>query len=252
MKSIIDQLEKNHQAAIKSIGEFRSAGDSISRFLEVIDKYKLTVFDLFAGMTEEQLSLYQTSSCHFAGLLSTMHHAIYDDGSISFPVVNKVPYITFMERDNPFHLREIEKTNDIRIRMNTLMSKVGGKQADIQSTPIFLNSLDEFIDALLMSRRLYTLTTFRLQMLKTLIAPNETFHELHLRFTADPFWDNKWSTVIDALHLVETEEDLIICSAKALKVLPWDELELLLKTNIVPGYTKSLEEKIKNFFTKNC
>ena len=91
MKNLIDKFNETFQESLKTIEHFRNSKDSMQPLVERLlqtDKNPCSFLtEPWAG------SMYSADS--FVGLLNNIHHALYDDGDITFVSVNGEPRIVF-------------------------------------------------------------------------------------------------------------------------------------------------------------
>lgn len=126
----MSQFADNYHTAIKRIQEYESDPTmaAITKWILTTDENLFSVFPVGWNI------LYSAQDCEL--LLDTIHHALVDDGDISFPVVNGEPRIAFVSRweDNidAFILSDAEKEFARRF----------GREHEIT----FLDSIDDFIE----------------------------------------------------------------------------------------------------------
>lgn len=103
-------IEENHQNALKEIQEFLN--DECPEMRAITKLLLETDVNPYGFLPNEWANGFNTSS-GFASLLHMIHHALVDDGEISFPVVNGEPRIRFVSpwEDNyeQYALNETEK-----------------------------------------------------------------------------------------------------------------------------------------------
>ena len=95
MNKKIALMEKNHQEALDFI---KKSCESDKPEMQAITKYLLDTDANPYGFLPPAWAGAMTTSTGFASLLGMIHHALFDDGDISFPVVNKEPRIAFVWR----------------------------------------------------------------------------------------------------------------------------------------------------------
>ncbi len=106
----LKNIEENHQNALKEIQDFLN--DECPEMRAITKLLLETDVNPYGFLPKEFASGFNTSS-GVASLLHVIHHALVDDGEISFPVVNGEPRIIFISRweDNyeEYVLNETEK-----------------------------------------------------------------------------------------------------------------------------------------------
>lgn len=105
----LKNIEENHQKALKQIQGFLNGEEEMRAITKLLLE---TDANQYAFLPENFANVFETSS-GFASLLHMIHHALVDDGDISFPLVNGEPRIRFVSRweDNyeQYALNETEK-----------------------------------------------------------------------------------------------------------------------------------------------
>lgn len=106
----LKNIEENHQNAMKEIQDFLN--DECEEMKAITKLLLETDVNQYGFLPNKWANGFETSS-GFASLLRMIHHALVDDGDISFPVVNGEPRIRFVSRweDNyeQYALNETEK-----------------------------------------------------------------------------------------------------------------------------------------------
>jgi len=106
----LKNIEQNHQNTMKEIQDFLN--DECEEMRAITNLLLETDVNQYGFLPENFANVFETSS-GFASLLHVIHHALVDDGDISFPVVNGEPRIRFVSRweDNyeQYALNETEK-----------------------------------------------------------------------------------------------------------------------------------------------
>jgi hypothetical protein len=96
MTARIKAMEQRHREAIASIELYRNSDEPEMR---AITEYLLaTDANSYSFLPHAWAGAMETST-GFDSLLGTIHHALLDDGDISFPVVNGEPRIAFVWRN---------------------------------------------------------------------------------------------------------------------------------------------------------
>ena len=114
----LKEIEKNHQEALESIQLYLNCDSpemvAITKLLLETDvnPYSFLPHN-FAGVFD--------SSYGFNSLLNTIHHALVDDGDISFPIVNKQPKISFVYKHQDNYVEHIltDSEKEMRDRWGT-------------------------------------------------------------------------------------------------------------------------------------
>lgn len=89
----IQAMEQRHRDAVATIEQYRRSDLAEMR---AITEYLLdTDANPYSFLPHEWAGAMETST-GFEGLLNTIHHALVDDGDISFPIVNGMPRIVFI------------------------------------------------------------------------------------------------------------------------------------------------------------
>lgn len=96
MNARIKAMEQRHQEALAAIEQFRTHSEPEMR---AITEYLLeTDANPYSFLPNGWGSALDTSTS-FDRFLSVIHHALYDDGDISFPIVNGAPRMAFVWRN---------------------------------------------------------------------------------------------------------------------------------------------------------
>ena len=115
MTARIKAMEQRHQEALASIEQYRNSKEPEMR--AITEHLLATDANPYSFLPHAWAGAMETST-GFAGLLSTIHHALVDDGDISFPMVNDQPRIAFVwqheENYADYILSDQEK--DMRVR----------------------------------------------------------------------------------------------------------------------------------------
>lgn len=96
MTARIEAMERNHREALASIEQFRAHAEPEMR--AITEHLLETDANPYGFLPHEWAGSVETST-GFASLLSMIHHALYDDGDISFPIVNGEPRIALVWRN---------------------------------------------------------------------------------------------------------------------------------------------------------
>lgn len=109
-----EEFERGYQEALASIERYRTAGDEMSVLVEWLLNTNCNPY----GFLSEGWAGSLSSAQGFAGFLSCLHHALYDDGDVTFVRVKNQPRIVFCwEHDDNFRdlvLSEQEKQMEAR------------------------------------------------------------------------------------------------------------------------------------------
>lgn len=89
----LEQLEKNHIKYMEGIRKHAETQQPEMRAL--VDLLLETEANPYGFLPEAWASCTESSSGMY-GLLNNIHHSLYDDGDISFPIVNGEPRIAFV------------------------------------------------------------------------------------------------------------------------------------------------------------
>lgn len=94
----LEALEQNHLEHMEKIKKYLTSSEpemmAIAKFLLKTEANPYAILpEHWAGCTE--------SSSGMRSLLNHIHHALFDDGEISFPIVNGEPKIVFVWEDTP-------------------------------------------------------------------------------------------------------------------------------------------------------
>ena len=118
MTARIEVMERNHRDALASIENFRKSSEPE---MQAITEYLLETEANTYGFLPHKWAGHVETSTGFAILLSMIHHALYDDGDISFPVVNGEPRIAFVWRNEENYADHVlsEQEKDLRERWNS-------------------------------------------------------------------------------------------------------------------------------------
>lgn len=94
---MFEKFEKSHQEAIRSIKTFLE--DDSYKDMQILVKWLLiTDANPYSFLPNHWASIAYGSAQGFSGLLMFIHHAVYDDGDISFVTVNGEPRIVFINK----------------------------------------------------------------------------------------------------------------------------------------------------------
>lgn len=91
-----EKIEQNHQSALKNI--IKHAKDE--KYLELkalVEFFLETDINPYAFLPASYAGIFDTST-GLSSLIDVISHALYDDGDISFPIVNGEPRIVFANR----------------------------------------------------------------------------------------------------------------------------------------------------------
>jgi hypothetical protein len=113
-------FDKNHQDAIASIKLYIC--DSNETEMQAITEYLLETDANPYGFLPGEWAGCTGTATDFIRLLNMIHHAIYDDGDISFPIVNGEPRISFIwkNEDNYNSLILSESERDMQERLGVV------------------------------------------------------------------------------------------------------------------------------------
>ena len=91
----LKNIEENHQTDLKEIQDYLN--DECEEMRAITKLLVETDVNPYRFLPNEWANGFETSS-GFASLLNMIHHALVDDGEISFPIVNGEPRIIFVSR----------------------------------------------------------------------------------------------------------------------------------------------------------
>lgn len=94
MTTRLEKMEEVHRKALDSID--RCLKDHSKPELQVLAQFLLETEENPYGFLQEHWAPALSTSTGFDSLLCHIHHALYDDGEISFPIVNGRPRIAFV------------------------------------------------------------------------------------------------------------------------------------------------------------
>jgi hypothetical protein len=119
MNKRLESMERNHQEALALIEQCRHNADEPE--MRAITEHLLDTDANPYSFLPEGWAGHMETSTGFASLLRTIHHAIYDDGDISFPIVNSEPRIAFVWRHEENYTDYVlsEQEKDLRKRWNS-------------------------------------------------------------------------------------------------------------------------------------
>ncbi len=102
MKTTLEKFQTAHDDAMREINDTVSQDNE---FAQVVRYLLETDANPYSYLPEQWASCMSTAT-GFVVLISNIHHSLYDDGDISFPVVNGEPKISFYwkNEDNYNHL----------------------------------------------------------------------------------------------------------------------------------------------------
>lgn len=118
MNDRVKAMEQRHQEALASIEQFRTHKEPEMR---AITEYLLeTDANPYSFLPNGWGNALDTSTS-FDSFLSIIHHALYDDGDISFPIVNGTPRMAFIWRheDNYSNYVLSDTEKDLQKRRGT-------------------------------------------------------------------------------------------------------------------------------------
>ncbi len=96
----LEQFQKAHEEAMKNIADTIQRGDG---FAEVVKYLLETDANPYSFLPHGWAGSVDTST-DFVALMNMLHHALCDDGDISFPVVNGEPRISFYwKHEDDYH-----------------------------------------------------------------------------------------------------------------------------------------------------
>ncbi len=106
-----EEFEKAHQDAMRDIKEYSTKSQSE---MMAITNYLLKTEDNPYSFLPKGWEGSIATSTDFLSLLNVIHHALFDDGDISFPIVNGEPRIALVSRHTENYLDFILTDNEIK------------------------------------------------------------------------------------------------------------------------------------------
>lgn len=115
----LEEFERNYQEALATIERYRTAGDDMSVLVEWLLNTEVNPYGFLSDAWAGNFS----SAQGFASFLSCLHHALYDDGDVTFVKVNGQPRIVFIwEQEEDFRdLVLTEQEKKIEVMSNRTM-----------------------------------------------------------------------------------------------------------------------------------
>jgi hypothetical protein len=93
-----DEFQKTYDQAIKTIRTFQTPGEHEEPPMDGLVNWMLETDANPASFLPRGWSFSLRTAEGFAEILQTIHHALYDDGDITFVAVDGEPRITFVDR----------------------------------------------------------------------------------------------------------------------------------------------------------
>lgn len=117
-----EEFERGYQEALASIERYRTAGDEMSVLVDWLLNTDCNPY----GFLSEGWAGNLSSAQGFSGFLSCLHHALYDDGDVTFVRVRGEPRIVFVwsQEENFRDLVLSNQEKQMEVRM--------GKKIDVE------------------------------------------------------------------------------------------------------------------------
>lgn len=188
----IEEINKSHKESLDSINRYLT-DENVGKYINWLAN---TEINPYSFLPEEMASGFGTSE-GFEFICHMVHHALVDDGDISFVICGEQPKIIFQYRYDyvPKKVKEYKLIND----------ENGKPKLDhilVDEKVKFLESFDEFIIEVEKYERDHTMRCFYLDADRL----GKEFAFEH--YSKDPFFDTEWINQEPPEHIQKTIKSL--------------------------------------------